>query len=701
MTNYTVVDAAGLFKAAMWMSLFVFVPGYAIGWALNILDFRARRTILKVLLSVPVAIACCPIATYLCERANPNAVWVFYGVTWAGFAGLFIGAVRRGDVLPRNIHRRTWRAVIPVVVWSLVVTFLLVDVQIGGRLYFSVPAFDYSVRSAFTAAVSRAVPPANPLFTSDPPVLLRYHYFWLLLCSLATRLAGIEPRFAMFGATLWCGFGVMSIVALYVKFFLRPRSGLERKVLIGMCLLLVTGLDVLPSIYLRLKNPMIVMPDMEWWNASQITSWLDSMIWVPHHVAALIACLTGFLVLYVEDRRRITPALIAGMSFASAVGLSVYVTFTFGSFVAAWAAFAAVRKNWRDVVAVSIAGMLAVLLAIPYLLPLAGKGAGGSFIALGWRPFTFATDILAEYGLRGSRAVTLANAFLLPLNYFLELGFFLLIGLHRFLQIRRGSLELGRDEATGWAAVASSFIIGTGMQSKVIPNNDLGFRCFLLAQFVLLLWAIPVVDRWFFIEPSAPLHKAGARKLIAVACLILGAIGTIYQIAELRLYPTWAEHWKGFDGTWLEGAGEIGKRTFALREAYETLDGQLSGSEVVQFNPLTAFYIPHLYYTRHPAAAVGQNCGSEFGGSTADCAPRIQQLMRVFAPSHLSSEELKQICRSNGIDVLIAKDSDPVWRDRSSWVWREQPLVANDYVRAFRCATRSRHSLLRAGSNAR
>ena len=38
-----------------------------------------------------------------------------------------------------------------------------------------------------------------------------------------------------------------------------------------------------------------------------------------------------------------------------------------------------------------------------------------------------------------------------------------------------------------------------------------------------------------------------------------------------------------------------------------------------------------------------------------------------------------------GIDALVVIDSDKVWADKSSWVWKKQPILANDYARAFLC----------------
>lgn len=685
-SNYTIIDVLGTAKAAMLMSLFVFVPGYVLGWTLNVLGFRRRRAILKIALSVPLAIAYCPVLTYLLGRTGPYGVWVFYGVTWTVFAILVAIRVVQRRLMDLRGSRYLGLSLAAACIWLAIGVCSLVDLQLGDRLYYSVPAYDYSVRTAFTAASARTIPPSNPFFAWNPPIPLRYHYFWPLLCSLVARIGNLAPRHAMFGGTLWCGLGLLSLIALWVKFFLKPACNVERKSLIGVGLLMVTGLDILPTVVLRLQEPRVVKPDMEWWNSAQITSWLDSMIWVPHHIAGLIACLIGFLVLRVEKRRGVA-AVTAGVAFASAVGLSIYVAMTFAVFMALWGLMALVLDR-RRTPAILAVGALAICISWPFLSTLAGPGQGGGFIVQQVRSFSFATDLLQRYGVQQFWAEEVAPVALLPVNYFLELGFFLLVAIDRARRLWKKSIAWTRDEVTGWLAVLSSFLIGTFFRSSTIANNDLGYRSLLLAQFVLLLWAIPLIDDWLFSRHTVRPRRGSTKiaGLLAGTCLMLGVIGTTYQLIELRLYSVAADHWSTFRRSWMDGDGQLGKRTYALRRAYEELDRDIRPASVVQFNPLTVVYVPNLLYTAHPAAAVGQDCGTEFGGRVSNCTPRIQELSRMFGDTAPSDEEqVDEICRANGIDVLLAKDTDPVWWNRASWVWRKQPVVANAYARAFLC----------------
>ena len=128
---------------------------------------------------------------------------------------------------------------------------------------------------------------------------------------------------------------------------------------------------------------------MEWWNDAQITSWVGSLLWVPHHVAALIACFVAFLLLRhqadVHRRWATAPVIVAGMAFASAAGMSVYVTFTFVVAVALWLLVLTTRKDWLEAAMFVGAGAVALLWALSYLLSLRGPGsAGGAAACASW-----------------------------------------------------------------------------------------------------------------------------------------------------------------------------------------------------------------------------------------------------------------------------------------------------------------------------
>jgi hypothetical protein len=702
LSNFTQTDIVGSVEASLLLTLILFIPGYVIGWLTNVFEFRQRRIITQAMLSTPLAVALLPILVYYVGR-YPTALWAFFGASWITFAVLLRRTLmgRPGSGLPR-IPRAIWIGGSFAVLWSLVAIATLVDLQFKNRLYFSVPAYDYSLRTALTAAATKAIPPNNPFFANIPTVPLRYHYFWMLICSLAARLGHIGARQAMYGGTVWAGIALMSLIAICLKFFLNVRERLERKVFIGWGLLLVTGLDILPTLYLYVHSHAIA-PDMEWWNV-QITSWVDALLWTPHHMMGLVACMVGFVLLrqsVKNKHERAVAIILAGLAFASAVGLSVLVTFTFAAFIALWLLVATLRKWWDDAIGLLAAGGLALAAALPYLSQLTGpgldgSGGGGRFFAVSIREFPLGIyAISSAIGVPYYKLTFLALP-LLPLNYFLELGFFFFIGALRIKSIRSGSTPMTRLEETGWTMVATSFFVGSLLRSTTIGSNDLGWRCFVLAQLVLLLWAALLVDDWWAAGSLAALRRNKAA-VFAGILLLMGVVGTLYQVTMLRAYPILHDEGsldpKAYPFLYLDR--KLGERTYALRSVYDQLSTMLPEDAIIQYNPNTLAFVQHELYSVHDAAIGLQLCGTVFGGTLDQCMGRIKSVPPLFKrPSLTQSASLDDTCREYRIKVILVDDDDPVWKQGDSWVWTRVPLLANDHVRAFYCGDRDSQAQL-------
>ncbi len=695
MRNFTVVDALGTLKTCLALLPFMVTPGYVAGWALDLFEFRQRRPILKLIVSVPLSIAICPMLSYLWTRFFEPGLWVFYiGVSIAGI--LLLGnEARRAKVWPISKHtfsRNVWIALSLVSLWGVGALGAVVDLQIGNQLFPPIMAYDHSVRTAMTVEIARHIPPNNPFFANTAtPTPLRYHYLWLLFCSLPMKMVHLSPRHAVNAGVVWCGLGLMCTLALGLKFLIGTQPGIERKTLIAVGLLFVTGLDILPTLYIPYAS-RLWLDDMEKWNDLQIDSWANSMLWVPHNIAALIACFVAFLLLrYQADAHRrwaTGPVIVAGMCFASAAGMSVYVTFTFVVVIALWLLVMVARKDWLEAAMFVTAGAVALLWALSFLSSLRGPANGGAFAEFGLRSFSPGIVLLQKIGIdiRTQSEVLVANAILLPINYALEFGFFFAVAILRLRQLVRGNVEASANELAAWTLVATSFLIGTFLRSSTIGTNDLGWRCFLPAQFILLLWGAMFVHDWWFrgaSDPPLPAAPGRLTKGLFATLLILGIAGTAYQVFMLRMFPVLLDRGAIAGQSWVVADRQFGKRAYALRSAYEVLDAKLPSSAIVQGNPATRDLILHMLYSGHDAAAGDGECGTDFGGDAGVCALRLRKLDGLF--HFLDGSYLDAVCREYGIDAVVVEDLDPVWSEPSSWVWRRRPMVANDYVRAFRC----------------
>jgi hypothetical protein len=374
------------------------------------------------------------------------------------------------------------------------------------------------------------------------------------------------------------------------------------------------------------------------------------------------------------------------------LGASIYVAFVFGAFLLLWTVVA-VAKKWRAEAATLIAaGVVCAVLALPYLASLTagsglgpGSGSGGFPIAFRVRRFYAVDTILASQGRNQPWQLALANGATLPLNYLIELGFFLAAGLLWWQRRRARKEPLSRAELAIALMIATSVAMCTFLCSTAIANNDLGWRGFLVAQFGLLLWAVDVLtDRRY------------KRSVVLAVMIALGAAGTVCDVFLFRLYPVVADRGGLPHLFWMSQDRKLGERNYAVREAYEWADRHTPAGAIVQFSPHAVFQdTPGFLYSNRQIAAADQGCLAGFGGDASLCAPIVAAANLLFPERGQPAPESSAACGTLGANILIAKDTDYVWSVEDSWVWREKPLYANRLVRVFGCRDSAERSAIR------
>ena len=696
--GYTVSDLLGVGAGFLLFALFAFAPGYTFGWLTNVFEFRHRRLATRIAAAVPISIGLTPITAYFLWRCWLPLVWIVFGV-----GGVLCAILLARDLRANKLHlsKAGWSVLAIAAGWLVIGTFSLVDLQIGDRLYYPVSDFDHSTRAAFTAAIARdGIPPHNPYFFAGRPAPLRYHYFWLIPCALVERLGGalVSARISLIAGTLWCGLGLFGLIALYLRFFqVKGGDRIERRTLIAVGLLMVTGLDIVPVLLQDLMM-RVVVSHIEWWN-DEISAWITTMLWVPHDLAAMIAGLAGFLLVWdavgrKQHKQRIAGLVGGGLAFASCVGASIYLGITLAACCALWLAIA-LLKSWRQhALVLTGAGVLTTALLVPYLLQITHGTAGpdssphSAPVMLTVRRFTI-PDILVDPAHQGKMLAL--NAALLPLNYFLEFGFFFVVGCLGVRQIWKTRLRSQSD----WAAVAlgtASLLLCTFTRSSVITSNDLGWRSALVVQFVLLIWAAEMWNEGVLGFGSLRTHVSAkpqrAAPRLVTATLLLGVMGSCYELCLQRTYPILSDSFNIAKPDWLSTDNQLGRRTFEVRHAYEVIDRMLPANAVVQAAPavLAGNLTAALYSDRQMVADAG-DCGTVFGGSKQFCndviLPRVKPLFDDRQP--LTAGFISDTCRQFSITALLFKDTDPVWKNKSGWIWKAHPLLSNRYVRVIEC----------------
>lgn len=701
--NYTVQDVLGILRVIPFFSLVLFIPGYLIGVATNVFDFRRSRVIERIPLAVVLSVAVSPyLINTLCRWFSVRSIAaVFLLLGFIFLANVLLEWKRNGFSFWHSSHWTTKAVLCLLAGWTLICLISLPDIQIGQRLYSTAAIYDHGVRSAFiSSAMRNGSPPANPFFYAGSQVPARYYYYWNVLCAIPATTAGTTSRFTICASCFWSGLLFASIIPVYLKYFLNKQSRLRITSLIGIGLIAITGLDLIPIAILGMSANNVPLPDIEWWDPEQVTSWFDAFLWVPHHLASLVSCLAAFLFLWravdaIAIRDRIWLLSLAALGFSSAAGLSIYVTFTFALFMMTWTAYLALRRQGRAALMHFLVGCASVFLSLLYLHDLLGSKTGDSghsgehaFFAFSLRLLPIAINLKSHLA-RFSAYLALCVVFL-----FLELGVYFIVAIHQARHDWKHRKELSEAQKALWMMAATALAVMMFLRTTVLKSNDLGWRAGLILQFVLLLWtAIYLGDEVYKPLPGTQ-HGSPDRTLFhaALFCTIfLGGAGSIYQLWNLRTFTFFREK-HGWSLPW-RGAGLIATGTEALqiRSAYERLDRVLSPNAIVQINPENDLRIQTLNYSQYQQVdGMAPECAVSFGGSLADCL-RVQAMLKtIFNPSStplLSKAQVVSVCNALGITVLVVTPHDPIWSTAESWMSQSTPIIQNDVVRMYRCDT--------------
>ncbi len=675
LSNFTLQDILGTTLAFGLFPLVIVFPGYVFGWIFNLFDFRARLLPARFAISLILSVAISPIFYYLVTSWFSLNIALIVTILIA--LAFIILLIREKPALPQN---GPWRTLFWISLgWLLFAIFFLVDFQWGNHeLYFSVASYDHTTRISIIDAMTRTgVPPVNPSYYPGHYVKLTFlYFFWYILGSMIDLIGGsfIDARTALFASIIWCGLALMAMIA----FYLRLRNGrsegkIWQHAFIGFASLSITGLDILPTLPLmRFGNGAI--GDLEHWN-EQITAWVGSLLWVPHHVASLIAGFIGVMLLHSargqSRTKQFTALAFSGIAFASALGLSVWVTLVFVLFWGIWMLFLYIQKEQRALLfPMFIAGMVALLLAGPFLLGLLSGGSGGETgafpIALTVRSFRFADVFLENSSLLWKSLIRLI---FLPLNYFLELGFFALAAFI-WLKSHKNSLRKNPYYFAEILLLGVSFFIGTFTRSTLIENNDLGWRAWLPGQFVLLIWGVDVLSQ-FIASPQKLQALSSVTKYNLVVLAAIGIATTMLDVTLLRF---------GYNFAF---GPQVGYHIFSARQAYTVINQTLPKDFIVQYNPAGIVNRPSGLYGMRQSAISDRTA---YGVPLDQYSAKVAAVSEIFKLKNVQSwDPLDTLCKEHSINVIVIVESDPLWESLDPLKRQRASLYADDYTAVFFC----------------
>ena len=225
------------------------------------------------------------------------------------------------------------------------------------------------------------------------------------------------------------------------------------------------------------------------------------------------------------------------------------------------------------------------------------------------------------------------------------------------------------------------------LYSTVEGINDLGIRGWLLGQFVLLIWATDVIQKW--LDGKTPTPKnifdvIGKQSQIGKAMqfiLIIGVLTTTLEAFYTRMWPILVD-WNvaGFPNT-LSPDTNFGARNYDAKLAYEYININLPLTAIIQYNPNIYLDRPSgLYGERQVAISDRTSYGIPLTTFQA-----MQKDVATIFEHDTTWEEIDKKCIQYSVDALVIDDLDPLWQRLPELEIQRNPLYQNQRYSVIAC----------------
>ncbi len=292
-------------------------------------------------------------------------------VRWSGMAGMacvhsllaLLALTQAARLWPAR--GGGWKIAVPLIgLWALIVAFDFVDFNIGGALNQSLLDLDMVKHAAVTGAIAREGLPFSDPFFARPGFVGYYYYFYLWPAAMLwSGGALVNARMAFAAADFWVGLTFTALlwrIAVDARLIRPGRARAFMGLLLLFCF--VSGADLL-MIAMRAITTGKIEAQTDCWN-TEIVFALRSILWVPHHMTAMVAA-WGALLLIVRAQNAIGKArwilaAMAGLGIATCFGSSVWIMLTVAPVLVGWGCIAL----WRRDPVLPVAGAVALMAAL-------------------------------------------------------------------------------------------------------------------------------------------------------------------------------------------------------------------------------------------------------------------------------------------------------------------------------------------------
>lgn len=124
------------------------------------------------------------------------------------------------------------------------------------------------------------------------------------------------------------------------------------------------------------------------------------------------------------------------------------------------------------------------------------------------------------------------------------------------------------------------------------------------------------------------------------------------------------------------------QRVYYLRDLYSQLQSKIATNAVVQHNPNVLFLDVDMYSMlySHRQMVLSEIEKVPQTKDAEEYSRVAKELTKLFDDA--TPEQGIDICRRLGINVLVVKDTDKIWKNKQAWLWSYPVIASNQYSKA-------------------
>jgi hypothetical protein len=685
MDNFMISDTVGTLLGALLVIPILVIPGLAISHLTNALEFKSMSSGLRNAVGLVLGMATMPGLLFLVSRLLPFFyVWVML----AAFNCFWLATVVKYNS-SEWFDRNSW---LFISLMALLGTATVIPIQIGEELFpflrIKAPAYYILIISSFVEGI---VPPNNygyNLIEASGPI--KYHYFWFLTCSIIDQLGGgvVKPHTAYLAGTIWIRIALCCVVILCLKRFF-PTYSTYLAILGVVLLLCVEGLGLLDVPF---RDQLPVVSEFGEGNYGGLfQTWEFDIVVQSHHVAALVALLTSFLLwsqsVKLAFRERASLGMISAVGIMSTVGLSIQMGIMAAATTILWLTVSTVKRWWDELFTVIPAAVVSLVLALPYLMDLLTNNIGPgntNFIDMSLWEWAVAREFLSAHDIGNWWASLAIMTLSYPVLFVTDMGV-LLVAAFLFWRHQFKQITISRDIRFLFNYLCAAILVFLFIKFPGGPDtqNELVFKSFLTIKFLMYLCATPVIflllSSWF-----PKLRTIGNRIALPSIKPIRFALGFLLVVGFAT--ATYNRIWDRVDsylGNRWSPSAHTAEKTFAYREAFEWVGARTPIDAVFQHDvfPMGSAVSGGWYGTRRFGMIHRGVAPATDDGRSAQV--RLAEYLKSAFHGDSTMDSVITEGSLLGIDFLVVTSDDSIWAKQNSWVYKGSPIFQNQHSKIF------------------